>query len=333
MDDPTAECILRLLYEDSLELAMASKGKGREGAVSDEELALMTYTYGLERDTSFIADRRMARSMVRAVLTDGNIVTESRSLEQAAARDREIACRLGGHETTSMDAPWKMNSEEMDEELVAKMADTYLSYPGHDDDHNFKYHDTVTDDESPSKAASSLSNGKAIRTKSRLCVACQEYKKSAQVARAPCGHEYCRECLQDLFNSAMNDESLFPPRCCRQAINPSAVQMFLTTELVRQYEEKRIEFAMPNRTYCCAPRCSAFIRPKDIVDGDRAICHDCGMVTCTMCKALSHEGDCPADADLQLVLDTATENKWQRCSSCRRIVELDVGCNHITFVQ
>jgi hypothetical protein len=33
------------------------------------------------------------------------------------------------------------------------------------------------------------------------------------------------------------------------------------------------------------------------------------------------------------VLQTADENGWQRCYSCRRLVELDLGCNHITFVS
>ncbi|PVH71728.1 hypothetical protein DL98DRAFT_387736, partial [Cadophora sp. DSE1049] len=32
----------------------------------------------------------------------------------------------------------------------------------------------------------------------------------------------------------------------------------------------------------------------------------------------------------QQVLQAADENGWQRCYSCRRLVELDIGCNHIT---
>jgi len=66
---------------------------------------------------------------------------------------------------------------------------------------------------------------------------------------------------------------------------------------------------------------------------EQATCPDCSTVTCTLCKAASHRGDCPADTVLQQVLQTADENRWQRCYSCRRLVELDIGCNHITFVS
>lgn len=43
-------------------------------------------------------------------------------------------------------------------------------------------------------------------------------------------------------------------------------------------------------------------------------------------------GDCPNDTSLQLLLETARENGWQRFFSCCRMVELDHGCKHITFV-
>lgn len=52
-----------------------------------------------------------------------------------------------------------------------------------------------------------------------------------------------------------------------------------------------------------------------------------------MCKAIGYTGDCPANAALHLVLQTATENGYQRCYSCRRLVELDVGCNYMTFIH
>ena len=78
--------------------------------------------------------------------------------------------------------------------------------------------------------------------------------------------------------------------------------------------------------------CSAFIRVENI-ENERATCPVCAEVTCTMCKAEAHTGDCPADTALQLVLDTANENGWQRCYGCRRLVELDIGCNHITYVS
>jgi hypothetical protein len=75
----------------------------------------------------------------------------------------------------------------------------------------------------------------------------------------------------------MTDDSLFPPRCCRQPITTGSVRVFLTAELVIQYEQKKIELDTPDRTYCSNPLCSAFIRLEDITD-KQASCPDCGTV-------------------------------------------------------
>jgi hypothetical protein len=130
----------------------------------------------------------------------------------------------------------------------------------------------------------------------------------------------------------MTDDSLFPPKCCRQPITAGAMRIHLTGDLVRQYEAKKVEYETPDRTYCSNAFCSAFIRAENIAD-EKATCPVCAEDTCTMCKAEAHTGDCPADTALQLVLDTANENGWQRCYGCRRLVELDIGCNHITYVS
>ncbi len=152
-------------------------------------------------------------------------------------------------------------------------------------------------------------------SKKRRCTACQDFVEYFKIARAPCTHEYCEDCLRNLFESSMTDESLFPPRCCKQSIPVETVSIFLTSELVRQYEQKKIEFETTNRTHCSSSRCSTFLAINNI-NGDLGTCPDCGIVTCTICKGAAHEGDCPADVDLQMVLATAAENGWQRCYSC-----------------
>lgn len=55
-------------------------------------------------------------------------------------------------------------------------------------------------------------------------------------------------------------------------------------------------------------------------------------MTCVICKANAHTGDCPKDTALQLLFNVADHNDWQRCHACRRLVELDIGCNHMTYV-
>ena len=60
---------------------------------------------------------------------------------------------------------------------------------------------------------------------------------------------------------------------------------------------KKVEFDTPNRTYCSNPLCSAFKRPESIIN-EQATCLDYSTITCTLCKATAHGGDCPADTAL-----------------------------------
>ena len=124
---------------------------------------------------------------------------------------------------------------------------------------------------------------------------------------------------------SLTDDTLFPPRCCKQPIT------FGGGVRIRSFESKLIEFDTPDRTYCSNQLCSAFIRVENILE-EKATCPECSTITCTVCKSESHLGDCPADAGLQQVLAAAEEHRWQRCFNCRRVIELEVGCNHITYV-
>ncbi|OTB16198.1 hypothetical protein K445DRAFT_317179 [Daldinia sp. EC12] len=149
------------------------------------------------------------------------------------------------------------------------------------------------------------------------------------LVQAPCGHEYCIHCLEQLFRNAATDESLFPPRCCRQQILLEPNVHLLPGNLVRTFREKEVEFSTPNRTYCHQVTCSAFIHPHMCVD-NTAICRACQSRTCITCKGQSHNGDCPHDEELQQVVRLAQTQGWRRCVNCRTMVELNTGCYHIT---
>lgn len=43
-----------------------------------------------------------------------------------------------------------------------------------------------------------------------------------------------------------------------------------------------------------------------------------------------HRNDCPSDPALQATLSLATNQGWQRCYKCKAMVELDLGCYHMT---
>lgn len=163
----------------------------------------------------------------------------------------------------------------------------------------------------------------------KTCVSCGEAVPYVSSVYTPCGHDYCKDCAKQIFVNATRDEALFPPRCCRQHIPLAAVDVFLTPEFVAHFEEKSVEFQTANRIYCAWPTCSAFISPSSI-KGETAVCAECGFWVCIHCKGPTHQGrDCPQDPALNLLMETAREEGWQRCHNCRRFVELSLGCNHM----
>lgn len=163
------------------------------------------------------------------------------------------------------------------------------------------------------------------------CVSCLSGYPARSTTRAPCSDVYCAECITQLFETAMVDESLFPPRCCRIEIPlEGEVSTLLGPVLTVKFANKSIEFNTIDKTYCSAPQCAEFIPPNNIHD-DKVTCGVCQAMTCTICKGPDHEeGHCSKDQATGQVLDLAREQGWQSCNHCRRVIELNTGCNHMT---
>lgn len=324
MDDLTAILVAKLQLEDIDELTDRSKNK--QGCLTDADHALIAYKEELQELETFISDRRLGRSISEAVQSDGEYITAARVEEQNALRDRHLACALGGVRDSQKDAADKLAYVDVDEELLRRLS--LLN----DSQNPFSLSEESHIAGEPSTSESVLSHTTASEIPRRQCVACQERKHTFDVLEAPCHHIYCRDCVSDLFQTSTTDESLFPPRCCRQNIPLTLASDFLTSQFMDRFEEKEIEFTTLDRTYCAQSTCSAFI-PSHRIDGDRASCPMCHQDTCTICKGLSHDEDCPNDRALQNLLATAAEAGWRRCYACRRFVELEQGCNHMTYDQ
>lgn len=166
------------------------------------------------------------------------------------------------------------------------------------------------------------------------CTGCESLFTRHQSFKAPCDrHYYCRECLANLFEYTIGDESLYPPKCCDCEIVFDNVKTLLDDKLVAIYADKKTEYdTEPNkRTYCCGPNCKKFV-PETNIQDEVATCPDCGKRTCTICKEAAHRGDCPKDEDTQSLLELADNEGWQRCynAKCHRVIALTTGCNHIT---
>ncbi len=328
LDDETATLILQLQSRDIEELMSVNKGKSRDGDVSDADLAVATYQQELQTMNVILADRCMGRSLTRAVVSDAALLNESLAEENAAARDRVLAHSLAQVSGPPVAPEQTTAAYDLDDGYLARLAAIYGSGWNNDSD---ALEDNVSsgDPAAAESSASATSRKRTPSTTHRHCIACDLTKPLFDVCRTPCGHFYCQECIQTIFELSATDETLFPPRCCRETIPLQSVKIYLSSAVVQTFEEKSIAFKTSNRTYCSLPACSSFIA-ADKINGERAMCGKCGTQTCAICKKIAHDGDCPQDIATQQVLETAREHGWQKCYSCGRLVELDVGCNHIT---
>lgn len=138
-----------------------------------------------------------------------------------------------------------------------------------------------------------------------MCDICRETTVFPDNDHLTCAHTYCVDCLRQFFESTLNNEALFPPRCYQQPIDVEVVRSLLSGEIIAAFENRREEFQTADRTYCSSPDCLNFIPSTNIAD-DRASCPRCHTVTCSICKKAAHTGeDCPEDPVLQQVLQLA----------------------------
>lgn len=324
MDDITATLIVKLQLEDIEELT--DRNKSKRGSLVDADHALIAYKEELRTLEAFISDRRLVCSISEAVQTDGEFVTAARVEEQNAVRDHQLACSLGGMRHSQKEVPDNLAYVDVDDELMRRFS--LLN----DFDNAFGPPQESQSAAGPSTSGGLWSHSTNSDIPRRHCVACQEWKHTFDVLEAPCHHVYCRDCISELFLMSTTDESLFPPRCCRLNIPLNIASDFFTSQFIDRFKEKEIEFATLDRTYCARSTCSAFI-PPDRITVDSASCPRCHQDTCTICKGFSHQEDCPNDTALQELLATAAEAGWRRCYACRRLVELEQGCNHMTYAQ
>ncbi|ROV93696.1 hypothetical protein VPNG_08837 [Cytospora leucostoma] len=248
MDDETARLVLQLQLEELQEATSKLKGKQPAGEVNDFEVSLKCYKDNLDESMTLVSDRILCKSIASAVQTDGEVIREVKVQEQQATADRALALRSrNGNIPVPTNTGRQLREtndegDDIDDELLQKMAAMNALGPA---DNNSK---------------------EVTGTNNVRCVTCLEYVASCDVAKAPCNHNYCRQCLQELFKLSLTDESLFPPRCCGQPITAEANRMFLSPQVVGEYQAKKLERDTPNRTYCHQPQCSAFIPPHFIRD-------------------------------------------------------------------
>ena len=161
----------------------------------------------------------------------------------------------------------------------------------------------------------------------RTCVACMDTMSERDTHRCPCGHYWCQTCTVDRFEMAAGSSRLFPAQCCGLPILPD-YHALIARETWGRYFGKRNEIETPDPTFCFRRDCSKFVPMHQIDEGRQARCV-CGQITCAVCKAEWHFGECAVDPVREQVLRLASEERWQICFHCKAIVDRRDGCNEL----
>ncbi|TBU61117.1 hypothetical protein BD310DRAFT_957207 [Dichomitus squalens] len=169
------------------------------------------------------------------------------------------------------------------------------------------------------------------------CITCME-RIQGMAIRAPCGHYYDTGCMALLLDAAIRDESLFPPKCCQRLIPLASVLGHLSAEQRLTFEAKREEFSVQNRVYCAKPTCSRFLgaqqdRGRRSHASRRCPVPGCGTATCLRCRNEIKAGSkhyCSENDLDQSAIALAKDRGWARCPGCSNMVELSLGCYHMT---
>merc|ERR1712093_907444 len=236
-----------------------------------------------------IEDLKFAHSIAKAVASDAVAIEEWRVEETHLLQDRDLAL--------SLDADLSLPSQD----ITASEASTFGS------------------------RSSSTTAGPLTHYTLRQTVVL-EHLPQLKVECSVCGEA---PCLKSTFLRAAKDESLFPPKCHRQAIDISLIEASFSVEELMAYRSAELEFTSTDRVYCASPECGTFIPPPHR-NADCASCAACGAETCMPCKALAHDGPCSSDEARQSLLSLANERGWKPCVGCGEIVARDEGCDHMT---
>jgi hypothetical protein len=328
LDDEITALILQL--EEINYREETKKAKYTSNNVPDLEVAYADYLSEIESHLAFLKDLKLAHSIANAVDADAEAIAELTRGESQANEDRRLAVQMSSDDP-ELEAPPPytevVRDDTIEDEVVRRMAALltmeYDEYQGPE----VEAGPSVPYAQRQADALDKLAHQKFE------CTACADEYRLADMTEIGCEnqHLYCSPCLKQFIMHGVVDHDLtyIPPRCCGHQVPRTLIANMLTEEELDDFQNAEIEKETRDKTYCTSPNCGRFIAPRNITAGE-ATCPRCNAKTCVMCKNPQHQGDCPADSDLQATLELGAENGWCRCFSCRSVIAIDRGCNHMT---
>ena len=317
---------LQLQLEENEAQRELQSGKWTEDRPPDFALAFDDFHAELTKAISLVQDLKLAHSIAKAVDSDAVAIEELRVKETQSCQDRDFALSLNeddnlpSQDVTNLPETPRLGTEPVDWQHVLRATEaSTLSIES----------DSTVAGPSAHYAHRQRAVLEQLPQLKVECIVCGESVHPHSTVRLECSDVYCKPCLKSFFLRAAKDESLFPPKCHRQPIDISTIEADFSFEDLSTYRSAELEFTSTDRVYCANPECAKFI-PMPQRTPDCASCEACSGRTCMHCKALAHDGHCPADEARQSLIDFADGQGWKSCFGCGEMVFRYEGCDHMT---
>ena len=181
------------------------------------------------------------------------------------------------------------------------------------------------------QATAAVASKASHTTTTQTCAACGDDVLHNEMMNLSCGHSYCGDCVVGLVMTALDSDSGFPPSCCLP-IKLETLSGHISPDLIRRYKQKQYKIADACILLCATNGCKTLLFPQDI-EGAKGHCKTCCRNTCRNCKSQWNDGhSCNEGKERERLEKLAKENGWQTCYTCRTVVSISFGCNHMRFV-
>jgi len=169
------------------------------------------------------------------------------------------------------------------------------------------------------------------------CHICLDDVPLSMFHEAPCGHNYCKTCLQSHYRVKTKDGDVLKVSCidpdCERLIEPDEILTFLTDPDLKakflKFREEKLAMLTPNLRFCCKPDCPGKMTGSRIQR--KLTCPVCSTQICFNCSQPWHGYFVGCNQNVDIGFSKWALNKdVQKCPKCRMGIEKDDGCNHMT---
>ncbi|PIN17281.1 putative E3 ubiquitin ligase [Handroanthus impetiginosus] len=184
------------------------------------------------------------------------------------------------------------------------------------------------------------------KSQKQICKICFEDKNKTMLSSS-CGHLFCSDCFRTYISTSINDGPgcltlLCPEPDCKAFIDSDMVDsLTFRDDKVKYYRYLNRSYveSTKNRKWCPAPGCE-FAVEIDLTCENYDVMCDCSYKFCWNCMEESHRPvDCTTVAKWIEKNSSEAENTsyilayTKPCPKCRKAIEKNQGCNHMTCRQ